>query len=326
MKIIPFFFIIPLLLLNFFALFYRLNSATLSSSDEERTKELPASHLGKAIIYVQKESKKILALTCDALAIDEVKIIYSFQEPKGSFFNSASQEFFFASRKAKFLAQEEKLYLYDKARVYDEMMEVLAPQIHYHLKRNMGLAVRDKKILSRTVYYDEKKRKNLEIEGDRVYFGNIAKNIYYKGNLKGIVISQDRKSTIKFRAQKLFVHERKNRLKLKEQVSLETSKIKSESEEGIILFKNRFSVAERYYLLKRVKLIQTYEEEGRKGPLIRTAYAEFVKGVLEDERIELYGPPRVEQQKDVILGNSIFLYENSSVIEVYETTSEFSIQ
>lgn len=93
------------------------------------------------------------------------------------------------------------------------------------------------------------------------------------------------------------------------------------------IFLNNHSKRLKYYQLNDdVKLVEKVNKKNGEESFERRAFSERLTGFVMDQKIVLFGEPKLYQQGDLIKGTKITLREDKQLIEVDNTNSDFDLR
>lgn len=296
-----------------------LNLTVESESKPMEAKVIEKTHFQNALYYVLKNNKPsffVKASNIDFFGNSEIEL----KNPIGVLYKEESKTDF----KSLFGYYNSKKLLLE---LKDEV-DVTEPKASYKgdfLQYRGGKKEIEARGNVKTTLLDQGTGDKLFINSDSLLGEEEKEQVSFKGNVEGKLARKKRyEEGLAFSSEQVFYDGKKSLLELLQNVKIKRANTLISSNKGEIFLENFNKKLKYYVLYDDIKL----EEEIRiKNETIkRKAFAEKLEGFVSEEKILLTGAPRIEQGSDVVKGYEIILRENSEIIEIFDSQSNFKMK
>lgn len=261
-----------------------------------------------------------LFLLSDELTVHSDRGEVSFIRPRGIAFTQDEDNVEYQGLRGRYHFNEEKLSLFEKVEIkrgrdWIRSENLVYDRIHDYV---------DARDTVRTHLYYEEQRDQIYIDADWAFGSPSAGELEYQGHVDGrIQRARAFEPPIYFKSHRLLLTLAEGRAQLFDDVFLKKQEFTATSYTGELYLDNYNKRLKYFVLNDDVKVVEKVML-GR-GPLERRAFSERLEGFTSENKIVLTGFPRVFQHQDVIKGNRIILRENSEIIEVEDSHTNFII-
>lgn len=270
--------------------------------------------------FIENKMKK-LYLKAAELTLHTYRDEVSFIRPTGQAFTQDQEPVDYTALRGQFFTARNHLSLFESVDIKFFQDWVQAEEVHYQIDRDDLVAREQVKSYVR----DQDTRDQIYIDADQAFGHPRLGELEYEGNVTGrIVRVRAFEPPISFASRRLILEMPLNRVRLFDDVFIKKQGFTATSYRGEIFLENYNKKLKYFVLNDDVKVVEKVNL-GRES-FERRSFSERLEGFMSESKIVLTGYPRVFQHQDIIKGNKITFYENSEVIEVEDSNTNFIIE
>lgn len=287
------------------------------ASDFEQT-----SFFEEVEYFLKNNGKPSLRMFADKSRTHQGKKLTYFFEPVGESYTADGEPVHFKSHQGHLNQVKNYVVLKDDVVIYTDESELKSNQAYYAI--NSGFFKAEGEV--KTKNYSKKTRDKIYIDSDFADSWPTKKIGHYKGNVKGKIIRFLRyEPPVHFSSDELHSDINKSYIELIGNVKLRKQQVRARSLRGEIFLEN-YNKKLKYYVLYDDVVVKEKVKLRDKTVFTRKAFGEKLEGITSEDKIILTGYPKVIQQEEVILGNTIILLEGNDVVEVDDANSRVKIK
>ncbi len=269
-------------------------------------------------LYLLENQKPKLLLNAEEMALHTYRDQTSFFRPKGTAYTEAGQPVDYMARRGFFDGKLQRLSLFENVELKMNKNWIKSEMMTYLIEQDQLEATGS----VRSYHYDEVNRDRLFANANRASGQPRAGEMEYFGDVNGrIERLRAYEPPVFYKAQQMRLSMPKLMIHLIDQVQLKKQDLTADSRSGEIFLDNYNKKLKYYVLNDDVKVVEKVQLG--KDSIIRRSFSERLEGFALESKIVLTGYPRVFQKQDVIKGNRITLRENTEVVEVEDSNTQF---
>lgn len=300
------------------------NSFLNAGGSTYRHSSLNDSYFKFPVIYILKDFKSFLLLRSEELVQqqDDGKVLLT--SPHGTLWTTEERiPLDYTAESGYYIEERQHLYLNRNVELHKQESDdyLLSESLNYSILKDKAIARED--VRSQTISVESKDI--IKINSDMAEFYPAQQISIYRGNVNGSIKGQRvYEEGIRFNSNYAKSTIAKGVAELEGDVVIRKQGVTAFSRRGEIFLDNRNKKLKYFVLYDDVKVIEKVNA-GEK-PFERRAYGEKLEGIASEEKLILTGYPKVYQLNDLIKGNRIIIRENTEVIEVDDSNSNFLLK
>lgn len=278
--------------------------------------------------YLSKDNFPYLFLRAGHLVILHNNQEIQFDQPRGYIFNNLNNKIFYEASSGSINQEiDKKIILEKNVKIWDEKGHMKGQWAYYDINKSFFHMKKDVKAYMIT----KSGLDNIYVNSDEALNWNTEEKqiTHFLGNTRGKILrTQKNESIIHFRSVNAYADSLKSYIELKNDVRLQKGELRAKGQYCEIYLENLNKKIKYYVLHSDVKVLEkVYYNPLKKGDFfLRRAYGEHLEGIMGEKKMILTGYPKVLQNKDVIKGNKITIFENNEVVEVDDSNSSFEVK
>jgi lipopolysaccharide export system protein LptA len=290
----------------------------VANSEIEEDKE--ESYFTGVLSFFSENNQKKLKLIADQLIVHTYKNEVSFVMPNGIAFTQEQEPVDYRGQRGMYDINDNRLELYEDVEIKFAADWFQSQEMIYHLSLDQLRADTDVK----SYLFNAENRDRIFVDAHQA-FGQPRKGLMeYQGNVTGrIQRHRPFEAPVNFAAERMVLEMPENKVNLFNNVFIKKQDFTATSYTGEIYLDNYNKKLKYFVLNDDVKVVEKVLIG--KEPFERRSFSEKLEGFMAENKIVLTGFPRVFQHQDIIKGNLITLRENSEVIEVEDSNTNFII-
>jgi lipopolysaccharide export system protein LptA len=261
-----------------------------------------------------------LFLKADELTVYQQRSEVTFIKPRGVAYTEEQEPVHYTGLRGRYLMDDELLELFEQVEINKKRDWLKAQAVTYDRLKDFV----DAREEVQSYLYFAAERDQIFINSDHAFGTPGSGEFEYVGNVDGRIVRQRAyEPPIYFKSRRLLLNLPIARAQLFDDVFLKKQDLTATSYTGE-LFLDNYNKKLKYFVLNDdVKIVEKVKLGA--DSFERRAFAEQLEGITSENKLILTGFPRVFQHQDVIKGNRITLRENSEVIEVEDSHTNFII-
>lgn len=284
--------------------------------------ENSVSRLNVVNYYVLRKTGPYLHLNAKELRLDPNEGKRYFDTPKGELFTADKSKVTYEAVKGIFDDKSERLYLFESVLLQMSDSEIKSDELIYSKIKDEAYAKGSIKSYKMDLKTDDR----IEITSDELFVKPSLKFSKYTGNVNGKILRKRAyEPPVFFGSNILTLETQQSLVNLIGDVWVKREGVHATSLKGEIFLENYNKKLKYYSLSDDVKVREIVNTRGGQT-FKRESFSEKLEGIVGESKIVLTGYPKVYQERDILKGNKIVLFENSEMVEVDDANTTFKIK
>lgn len=305
--------------------FNQSKSSQNFSSAKSQSGANTESYFKKINYDIVENNQLVLKLKADELIDKSEEARILFFAPDGIIISKSGTKVKFKSEKGILSKKENILFLEKNVIIEFDQTVIIADHAKYYINDDIFDAFGNVQTESISI----NSKDSVNITSDKLFSSKSLNITTFEGNVKGEIIRKKKyEEGMKFGARRVEYDSKKNIVSLFRQVFIKRNRFNAKARQGTIFLDNYSKRLKYFTLSDDVRLSEKVIIGSRnmKRTIQRKAISEKLEGNVREEIIILTGYPKVFQENDIVKGNKIILRENSDIVEVDDSSTNFIIK
>lgn len=282
--------------------------------------EKEESYFTGVLSFFSEENQKNLKLIADQLTLHSYKDEVSFISPNGTAYTQEQEPVDYQGKRGLYDMKTDRLELYEDVEIKFATDWFQSQEMIYYLTLDRLHAQNEVK----SYLYNVENRDRIFVNAQKAHGQPRAGVMEYEGEVEGrIQRHRPFEPPVHFASKTMVLNLPQDKVELFNDVVIKKQDFTARSYTGEIYLDNYNKKLKYFVLNDDVKVVEKVLIGAE--PFERRSFSEKLEGFMAENKIVLTGFPRVFQHQDIIKGNLITLRENSEVIEVEDSNTNFII-